>query len=324
MSEHILHDDEHNHEDPTVLDAGWSVDTEQLKARAAHVPPALVEGLLPSAAVITFAGSPGLGKSFTALSWAASIANGTPWFGRAVHAGPVVYVLGEGAARFGDRAAGWESVHGPISPRLRYVDGGAKGVDLADEGRVGLLIEQLRVWSPVLLVLDTFSMLAQVKSENDNAEVARVYRQAHRIVAEVGCSVLIVHHVAKGSTVVRGATAFRGNADTVVIAKPADGGADGFELTTDGEHDGKQRDFSPVTLGGFKVMDPGVLARDEAAARRAEVTSVSQAEALPPMLAAAMAAGTVPQTMPAWASDMMSTSTEQSTQDTNKAEEAEQ
>ena len=95
------------------------------------------------------------------------------------------------------------------------------------------------------------------------------------------------------STVVRGATAFRGNADTVVIAKPADGGADGFELTTDGEHDGKQRDFSPVTLGGFKVMDPGVLARDEAAARRAEVLDAGQHLNLPPMVAAALAAGTL-------------------------------
>lgn len=243
--------------------AGFSTSPDALKQVAASAPPPLIEDLLPSQAVVTFAGPPGIGKSFTALSWAACVSQGAPWFGKAVQAPQFVfYVLGEGYAQFGNRVAAWENAYAPLNKNLQFVDGAAQGLDLADPDTVTPFIEKLlavRVY-PALIVFDTFAMLARVKSENDNSQVAAAYRSAQRIVRELGSTVVIVHHVSKESGLVRGATAFRGNSDTVIVASESPReNDDSFILSTRGEDDGKQRDGLPTRLEGFEIGSPGVL-----------------------------------------------------------------
>lgn len=246
----------------TTTTPTWGVSPAELKATARNGPPPLIDGLLPSRAVVTFAGVPGVGKSFTALSWAACVATGDDWFGHRVGAAyRVVYVLGEGWSQFGHRVRAWEEVNGKALPdHLRFVDGAGEGVDLADPVRVEAIIEQLKAVAPGLVVLDTFAMLARIESENDNAQVGRVFSAAHRIVRATGATVVLVHHVSKAAGQVRGATAFRGNADAVIVASTSGKDDDPtFFLSTRGEDDGKQRDMEPVKLYGFEVASPGVL-----------------------------------------------------------------
>lgn len=249
---------------PAAPAVPWSVSPADLEALSADAPRWLVDGLLPAASVVTLAGTPGLGKSFCALSWAAHVATGSDWYDLAVE-GPAsaVYVLGEGWRSFGRRVGAWRETYGELPETLRFVDGQAHGIDITDPEKVGSLIENLRVWSPALVVLDTFSMLAGIQSENDNAEVARAYRQAHRIVAEIGCTVVLVHHVAKASGQVRGAGAIRGNSDCVIVAKQSTNEGEGFMLSTEGIDDGKQRDGEGRRLHGFSVVPPGVLGRSD-------------------------------------------------------------
>ena len=242
---------------------------EQLEEIADTLPDDLIEDFVPSGGVMVLAGAPGLGKSFTALSWAAAIAEGEPWFGHAVQQARVVYVLGEGWRKFGRRTKAWREVNGRrISDDLKFLNGVPLGFDLADPDVAQAFIEEMAEVKPGLIVIDTFSKLAKVESENDNVQVAQVMANAEAISQATGATVLLIHHVAKSTGSVRGASAFVGNVDTAVIAaqdtdknaKPGD-----FLLSTDGYHGGKQRDGVEKTLRGFSIASPGVLDRDGAA-----------------------------------------------------------
>lgn len=230
-------------------------------------PEELVTGFVPSAGVMVLAGAPGTGKSFVALSWAAAVAEGASWFGQGVRQAPVVYVLGEGWGSFGRRIEAWQTVNGrPIPDALYFVNGVPHGVNLADQEAVQWFIEGIMPVKPGLIIMDTFSMLARVGNENDNAEVAAVMANVNAIVQATGATVVLIHHVTKESRSVRGASAFVGNADTVAIAaedsrKDAKPGT--FVLSTDGAMGGKQRDGMPKTMGGFSIASPGVLARKD-------------------------------------------------------------
>lgn len=53
--------------------------------------PMLIEGLLPQYGVTLLVGEEEAGKSAIAVSWAAAISTGLPWFGRQVHGAPVLF-----------------------------------------------------------------------------------------------------------------------------------------------------------------------------------------------------------------------------------------
>lgn len=237
----------------------------QMEQIARTRPAELIDGFVPSGGVMVLAGTPGTGKSFTALSWAAAIAEGNQWFGQQTRQAPVVYVLGEGFGSFGTRITAWKTANSrPIPDNLHFVDGLTFGIDLKDPAVVQQLINTLAYTQPGLVIFDTFSMLARVRSENDNAEVAQVMANVNRIVQATGATAILIHHTTKTTGTVRGASAFVGNADTVVVAvndtKKNDNGT--FLLSTEAEHGGKRRDGEPKTMDGFSIAKPGVLSRD--------------------------------------------------------------
>lgn len=267
--------------------AKWAtISSSQMKANAVAAPPDLIDGLVPSQAVITFAGAPGIGKSMTTTSMAAAIALGEPWFGRkTMFPGQglrVVYVLGEGWARFGKRLEAWEQVHDRALPEhLEFVNGASGGINLLDDADVAAAIaaftDPAKV-RPALIIFDTFAMLAKVKSENDNTDVGQVMANAHRLVAATGASVMLVHHVSKDEGKVRGASSFRGNADAVIVASMDSNSKGTFWLSTQIDDDGKMRDTEGIKLRGFSVASPGVLTHSSTAEK--ESKTVSGIEAL--------------------------------------------
>lgn len=54
-------------------------------------------------------GGYGLGKTFVALSFAASVATGRDWLGRRVQRRRVLFVIGEGAYGLDPRVCAWEA-----------------------------------------------------------------------------------------------------------------------------------------------------------------------------------------------------------------------
>lgn len=254
----------------------------QMKQIAQTRPAELIKDFVPSRGVMVLAGAPGTGKSFTALSWAAAVAEGAQWFGHATRQASVVYVLGEGVSGFGRRVEAWEKVNArPMSEQVYFLDGLAFGLDLKDGATVQRLIAAIAHVQPGLIIFDTFSMLATVSNENDNAEVAGVMANVNRIVQATGATALLIHHLTKSTGSVRGASAFVGNADTVVIAaKDTDAKAEpgDFLLSTDVYHGGKQRDSEPKTLHGFSIASPGVLSRDDEAGTGQHNSNVEDAK----------------------------------------------
>ena len=227
--------------------------------------PELIDGFVPSGSVMVLAGGPSTGKSFTALSWAAAIAEGSQWFGRATRQASVVYVLGEGFSGFGKRLEAWETVNGrPMSDNLHFMDGLTYGIDLNDSDSVQQLIAMLAYVQPGLIVFDSLSMLARYSNENDNAEVAHVMANVNKIVQATGATAMLVQHIMESTESMEpSVSVFAGNADTgVVVAEDTRENATGtFLLSTEAQYGGKQRDGEARTLYGFKIDSPGVLSR---------------------------------------------------------------
>src|SRR5690242_2211207 len=71
-----------------------------------------IEGLIERGALACVYGAPGDGKTFLTLGWALCVATGTPWQGREVHQGRVVYVATEGGSGLKKRARAWLQRHG--------------------------------------------------------------------------------------------------------------------------------------------------------------------------------------------------------------------
>lgn len=268
----------------------------QMEHIADTQPAELIEGFVPSSGVMVLAGAPGTGKSFTALSWAAAIAEGIPWFGQQTRQAPVVYVLGEGYRRFGKRAKAWASVNGGHRPdNVHFVDGLTYGINLKDPDSVQQLINALAYVQPGLVIFDTLSVLARLDSENDNSEVAQVMANVHTIAQATGATAMVIHHTTKSTGSVRGASAFVGNADTVVVAvkeKNSDGdtATSPFLLSTSAQHGGKQRDGEPKIMSGFSIASPGVLSRDSNGNSSTAPTDPNSADLKQRLIAGARAA----------------------------------
>lgn len=220
----------------------------------------LIDGLIQGAGVVMLAGDGGLGKSFLVVDWAARIATGTPWQGRAVKPGRVLYVLGEGAEFFPDRIDAWQREHGHKidEDRFHVVD---DPFSLSDPANVSDAVDLVAGDGYSLIVLDTLSQLGGIDNENDNAELAKVMRQAKAIrVAHPGATVLVVHHTSKAGSV-RGASAIRDNVDTVLVAT---GTSESFTLSSHPEDGGKMKNAANVREHGFQlraVAPAAVVAR---------------------------------------------------------------
>lgn len=180
----------------------------QLAARPDPVP--LVDGLLYLDTLAWLIGRSGSFKSFVALDMAARVAGGLAWAGRPVLAGPVLYLVAEGAGGMGLRVRAWIERYGPMTEALRMLPRPiqARGAEW------GVLVEVARRLRPVLVVVDTQARVTVGIKENDNAEMGQFIEQVDRLRRSCGACVLIVHHIGRQGEDARGASAIDGAQDT--------------------------------------------------------------------------------------------------------------
>src|SRR5699024_8015183 len=145
---------------------------------------------------------------------------------------------------------------------IDFIDGLTYGASLKDPAAVQQLIGLINEVPTGLVVFDTLSVLANLTNENDNAEVAQIMANVHTIAQATGATVMVIHHTTKSTGSVRGASAFVGNSDTVVVAAKEKNDNSTFLLSTSAQHGGKQRDGEPKIMSGFSIASPGVLSRD--------------------------------------------------------------
>jgi hypothetical protein len=88
----------------------------------------LIDGVLHQREYHVLCGRDSTYKSFLALDWALSIATGTPWNGREVSSGMVLYIAGEGVGGLDDRITAWESHHEVAVPEEAGLRSAGRGV----------------------------------------------------------------------------------------------------------------------------------------------------------------------------------------------------
>jgi KaiC/GvpD/RAD55 family RecA-like ATPase len=218
-----------------------------------------VEGLIPKNTITVLAGSGGVGKTFLMLHLARCVASGKEAFiQRSTSRGRVLYVAAEGASAFGSRTRAWNSFHGVTPPpgSISYVE---SGVNLSSPTSVAKLAEIVKAGEFDLIVLDTYSQLANVDDENSAGKAAAVFRNIKTLRdGREGASVVVVHHTDAGGTKARGSTAIHANSDVVIIAKKAAEGT--FTLSTRLGDGGKMKDTKEDKTGGYKLIDHGTSA----------------------------------------------------------------
>lgn len=212
-------------------------------------PEPLIDNVLDLGTVALLYGKWGVGKSFIAIDWAASVATGRSWQGRSTKQRRGLYVAAEGAFGLKGRAdafeVGWrtsipdDTLH--ILPRPVNL---TRAVDVAN-------LEALIDWNGYdFVVLDTLARCmvgADENSAKDCGEVVDVLHRLRQRTPDGRGVVLAVHHSGKDGKTFRGSSAFEAGADTVYSVSAEDG-----VITLERE---KRKDGPPTDLHRLK-FDP--------------------------------------------------------------------
>lgn len=192
--------------------------------------PAVVAGLLRRGEVCNIIAPPKVGKSWAAHDLVLAVASGGMWMG--------TFKCPQGSALLLDNELYPEVLSNRIGAvahargysaeavaRFRVAALRGYGLSVADLQSV---VEGASTDPPDLIVLDAlYRALPENTSENDNAEMTRVYNVVDRLARENNAAVVLVHHSTKGiqagravTDVGSGAGAISRAADTHLILRP--------------------------------------------------------------------------------------------------------
>lgn len=201
----------------------------------------LVNGWLVRNSLAWISGEPGSYKSFVALSLALCVATGTPWHGaRIPAAGRVGYIVAEGVDGMNLRVKAWDKTFHDEKADLSNVRFLPEPVQAGDLAAWNVLIGAAATLQLDLIVLDTQARITVGMRENDPQDMGILVEQAERLRRATGACVLLIHHVPKGATTLRGHSSLEGAANTILGAVKADDGL----LTVSVR---KQKDSAPAT-----------------------------------------------------------------------------
>jgi predicted transcriptional regulator/predicted ATP-dependent serine protease len=159
-------------------------------------------------------GTPGTGKTFLALDWALSCATGTPWHGRDVPSGPVMYCYGESIPGLRPRADAWQS-HRGVKANCDFL--ARPGViNLLDDDEVVEFCALVAEMKPILVVIDTLARALVGGDENNSRDMSRAVDNADRIRSACGACVLLIHHGTRSGRNARGHSSLDGAVDTIL------------------------------------------------------------------------------------------------------------
>ncbi len=186
----------------------------------------VIEGLLAVGEIGAIIAPAGEGKSTIAQLLLTCIAEGRPFLGRGVIAGPAIYVAaerGQEAARrlFAIRRKG----KAPLYIAMARPDLGNPEEVLELANRILQVCENERS-CPVIIVIDTLARCMPGLDENSARDMGRVIEGLTRLLEQVpSAAVLFVHHAGKGGDgEMRGSTALIGGVDLELQVKNAKGG----------------------------------------------------------------------------------------------------
>lgn len=239
--------------------------TEELKARKPA--PMLVAGFLPMDSTAVIFGPSGGNKTFIALDLTLHVATGSWWWGQEVRVGRVVYVLAEGAGRFGKRITAWQRHHGIHDlDQHQPITWLTRAVNLHSVESVGAFLEYLGTDPPALIVFDTLARNIVGVEENSARDIGQVVDHLDLIRRHTGACVLLVHHSGLAGGRARGSTALYGAIDTELEVVPDE---DRATLKVTKQKDGAEanpRHFQRINVAESCVMVPVRANRESLAA----------------------------------------------------------
>lgn len=195
-------------------------------------------------------GAPGEGKTFVMLDIAYAVAAGSPWMGRKVHGGPVLYLPFEGRGGLVSRAKALRQRYGNAEVPLYFGHAPFNIREPAGRRALGALIAELPA-KPVMIVFDTFAKALMGGDENSAQDVGSFNNAVEALIQSTGACVVIVHHSGKDkSKGARGSSALLGALDTEI------------EVDNGQVVSRKQRDIELGEPIGFKLV-PMVVGQDQ-------------------------------------------------------------
>lgn len=222
----------------------------------------LVDGVLPVGGFGLLYGEPGIGKSFVALDMALCVTTGTPWFGRRVRKGSVVYLALESLRGFKPRLLAWKE-RWKDPGDIRFIGEAPNLLDLLDVGELARAIRSYpRPQLPVLVVIDTLARAAGGVDENAAKDMGQVIASLDHLRTLLGgatsnTAILLVHHSPKGkSNTPRGSSALPGAVD---VQLNLTGESDRLTLEVQKLRDGEiptPLRLTLETVGGSAVVVP--------------------------------------------------------------------
>jgi hypothetical protein len=174
----------------------------------------LIEDLVPAKAFAAIYGKPGSFKSFVAIYLSQMIAAGQPAFGKPTAQGTCLYIAGEGQAGLKKRSDASRITH-EIEPSvpLYFIKRSLNlSSTLEDMQELIKEIRELGI-APSLIVVDTLARNF-VGDENSSSDMSQFIAVIGELIAQLGCTVLVVHHAGKDeSKGMRGSSALLGAVD---------------------------------------------------------------------------------------------------------------
>lgn len=193
-------------------------------------PEFLVRGLIEKDSLCCIFGAPESGKSFIALSLAACVSTGLPFFKNHVEEGPIVYVAGEGKAGIIRRAAAWQAFNGvSLAEAPFYLSSAA--ADFLDDGGLADVVQEVDAVTeaegktPLLICIDTVSRCFGSGDENATQDMKKFVDSLDFLRLKYpGSVILAIHHSGVAETSRgRGSSVLRASLDSEFkVAKNGD------------------------------------------------------------------------------------------------------
>ncbi|BCM89371.1 hypothetical protein IAD21_01217 [Abditibacteriota bacterium] len=215
----------------------------------------VIRGILLERTISIISADSGGFKSFFALDAALCIATGTPFHGREVQQGAVVYVAPEGFYTLLERAIAWAQGRGIELPENFHIL--RVPVNIADPKVRAEFISTIEGFNPSIIIFDTLSQNAQGLNENSNDEMALWLGGGIELGHKIGAHVCIIHHNSKGTGLYRGAGAIKANADTHITLERPENDNHNTVFIRCAKQRGKP--FEPFALRGDEVEIEGMV-----------------------------------------------------------------
>ena len=166
-------------------------------------PSYLISRIIPEGGFVSLVAQPSNKKTFVALNMACCVSSGTPFHGKPVRRGNVVYIMAEGQSGIEKRLCAWEAHNGvEIDPStFGFI---LEPLHLNQTAAVDRLVAALdeyvaRVGQVDFIVVDTLNRSLD-GDENAARDMSDFVKGITAVIARFNAAVLVLHHPAKTST----------------------------------------------------------------------------------------------------------------------------